>query len=202
MKARESRCWRRECDSHGTDPLDRRREPDTFPDGTTLLTGNTQDCGSGCRTQLPNPFPSNFKCNPSSIDGLGVTNSSQGGGGIFVHGWAHNLEIANNRVYNNQGTLTGGITIGQGEHPTRTWRARLSTRLQAPARPATSRTLQLPYCFDMNREHAPQRGHVELLHGRRIVLGHSGGSGRRHLLHRLRQLQVQLQLGVRQHEHR
>ena len=44
-------------------------------------------------------------------------NSSQGGGGIFVHGWAHNLEISNNRVSNNQGTLTGGITIGQGEHP-------------------------------------------------------------------------------------
>lgn len=57
-------------------------------------------------------------CNPSSIDGLTVMNSSQGGGGIFAHGWAHYLQVANNRVYNNAGTLTGGISIGQGEFPT------------------------------------------------------------------------------------
>ena len=71
------------------------------------------------RIPLPrhNPFPSNFWCNPSSIDGLSVTNSSQGGGGIMVHGWGHNIQIANNRVYNNHGTLSGGITVGQGEHP-------------------------------------------------------------------------------------
>ncbi len=67
----------------------------------------------------PNPYPSNFECNPSSIDGLSVTDSSQGGGGIFVHGWAHNLQVANNRVYNNAGTLSGGISVGQGEFPDR-----------------------------------------------------------------------------------
>src|SRR5262249_49463991 len=67
--------------------------------------------------QNPNPYPSNFACNPSRIDGLSVTNSSQVGGGIFVHAWRHNLEISNNRVYNNTGTLTGGIVIGQGEAP-------------------------------------------------------------------------------------
>ncbi len=44
-----------------------------------------------------------------------ITNSSQGGGGIFVHGWAHFLQIANNRIYNNAGTLSGGISVGQGE---------------------------------------------------------------------------------------
>jgi hypothetical protein len=66
---------------------------------------------------VPNPYPSNFECNPSSIDGLSVTDSSQGGGGIFVHGWAHNLQIANNRVFNNAGTLSGGISVGQGEFP-------------------------------------------------------------------------------------
>jgi hypothetical protein len=72
----------------------------------------------GTSTELkPNPYPSNFMCNPSSIDGLTVRDSSQGGGGIFVHGWAHNLQVANNRVYNNAGTLSGGITIGQGEFP-------------------------------------------------------------------------------------
>jgi hypothetical protein len=84
-----------------------------MPLGTILLTAN--NCTSG--RSGANPFPSNFQCNPSRIDGLSVTNSSQGGGGILVHGWAHNLEISNDRVYNKTGTLTGGITIGQGESP-------------------------------------------------------------------------------------
>ena len=87
---------------------------DTFPTGTTLLT--TNDCLTEGRNPT-NPFPSNFWCNPSSIDGLGITDSSQGGGGIFVHAWGHNLQIANNRVYNNAGTLSGGMNIGQGEFP-------------------------------------------------------------------------------------
>ena len=89
-----------------------------FPTGTTLLTGSAHDCGNGGRgNPTVNPYPSNFQCNPSAIDGLSITDSSQGGGGIFVHAWGHNLQIANNRVYNNTGTLTGGITIGQGESP-------------------------------------------------------------------------------------
>jgi len=55
--------------------------------------------------------------NPSSIDGLGITDSSQGGGGIFVHGWGHNIQSPTTGVYNNTGTLTGGISVGQGEYP-------------------------------------------------------------------------------------
>jgi hypothetical protein len=82
-----------------------------FPTGTVLFTaGNTSRYCDGT-------YPSNFQCNPSSIDGLGITNSSQGGGGIFVHAWGHNLQIANNRIYNNSGTLSGGINLGQGEFP-------------------------------------------------------------------------------------
>jgi hypothetical protein len=87
-----------------------------MPLGTVLLTNSTADCntvGSGAKTG----YSSNFQCNPSRIDGLSITDSSQGGGGIFAHAWTHNLEISNNRVYNNTGTLTGGITIGQGESP-------------------------------------------------------------------------------------
>jgi len=83
--------------------------------GTLPLTNSTADCntvGTGATG-----YTSNFMCNPSRIDGLSITDSSQGGGGVFVHGWAHNLEIANNRIYNNSGTLTGGITVGQGESP-------------------------------------------------------------------------------------
>src|ERR1700674_1359066 len=78
-----------------------------FPTGTVMLT--RADCTAS------NHEPSNFLCNPSSIDGLGITNASQGGGGIFVHGWGHNLQIANDRIYNNSGTLSGGINVGQGE---------------------------------------------------------------------------------------
>jgi hypothetical protein len=79
-----------------------------FPPGSRPLTGRDEDCEA---------FPSNFWCNPSRIDGFTITNSSQGGGGIFAHGWTHNLEVANNRVYGNAGTLSGGINIGQGESP-------------------------------------------------------------------------------------
>jgi hypothetical protein len=120
---------------HGQAPWNDGTEPGAFPATTTLLTGVANDpttlpvgdanpfCHSGTYdafgrfTQGPdtNPYPSDFTCNPSSIDGLGVENSSQGGGGIFIHGWAHHLQVANNRVFNNAGTLTGGISVGQGE---------------------------------------------------------------------------------------
>jgi len=85
-----------------------------MPVPTVELT--SADCSTSA-TNPTNPFPSNFQCNPSSIDGLTIENSSQGGGGIFVHGWGHNLQIANNRITNNTGTLTGGISVGQGESP-------------------------------------------------------------------------------------
>jgi hypothetical protein len=81
-----------------------------FPTGTILLTSS--DCLAGGQ----NPYPSNYLCNPSSIDGLTIKNSSQGGGGILIHAWGHDLQVANNRVFNNQGTMSGGITVGQGEH--------------------------------------------------------------------------------------
>ncbi len=124
---------------------------DTFPDNTTLLQNRPQDCGSGSGTgNNRNPFPSNFQCNPSRIDGLSVINSSQGGGGIFVHGWAHNLEISNNRVNNNQGTLAGGISVGQGEHPDGYVAG--SGTIPAPgscvAEGSVPTNTQLPYCFD------------------------------------------------------
>jgi len=79
-----------------------------FPAGSRVLTNSNADCRA---------FPSNFLCNPSRIDGLTITNSSQGGGGIFVHAWNHFLEISNNRIFGNAGTLSGGINVGQGESP-------------------------------------------------------------------------------------
>jgi hypothetical protein len=130
-----------------------------FPTGTTWLDGSNASCGKGTKGSkgyVANPFPSSFQCNPSRIDGLSVTDSSQGGGGIFVHAWAHNLEIANNRVFNNIGTLSGGINIGQGESPDgylagTTNDSDPSSCIADPStRDAALTNLQLPYCYDIN----------------------------------------------------
>jgi hypothetical protein len=122
-----------------------------FPAGTTLLTAST--CGNGNGVGSNNPFPSSFWCNPSSIDGLGITDSSQGGGGIFVHGWGHNLQIANNRVYNNSGTLSGGINVGQGEFSSAYLGGAVAGATNAAPGSCQSsnvENLQLPYCHDLN----------------------------------------------------
>jgi hypothetical protein len=79
-----------------------------FPPGTVALTDSNLDCSQ---------YPGNFLCNPSRIDGMSFTNSSQGGGGIWLHGWQHFMEVSNNRVFNNGGTLSGAMTIGQPETP-------------------------------------------------------------------------------------
>jgi hypothetical protein len=134
----------------GADPWSDGATPAAFPAGTTLLQNTPGVPGNSARcTANPNLFPSNFSCNPSRIDGLSVINSSQGGGGIYVHGWAHNLEIANNRVHNNEGTAAGGITIGQGEHPDGYL---VGGIIGVPGSCQNSNTtnVQLPYCFDVN----------------------------------------------------
>ena len=118
-----------------------------FPTGTTVLTAS--DCTTS-RTNQTNPYPSNLQCNPSRIDGLGITDSSQGGGGIFVHAWGHNLEIANNRVYNNTGTLTGGITVGQGESPDAYLAGTPADSDPGSCQTSNVANAQLPYCFDLN----------------------------------------------------
>jgi VCBS repeat-containing protein len=117
-----------------------------FPTGTTLLTA--ADCTTG--SNGANSYSSNFQCNPSSIDGLAITDSSQGGGGILVHAWGHNLQIANNRVYNNTGTLTGGITVGQGESPDAYLAGTPSDSDPGSCQTNSVNNLQLPYCFDTN----------------------------------------------------
>jgi hypothetical protein len=86
------------------------------PEGTAgCIPLNSSTANGGDCNRTSQFYQSNFLCNPSRIDGLSITNSSQGGGGIFAHGWTHNLEVANNHVFGNGGTLTGGITIGQME---------------------------------------------------------------------------------------
>ncbi|MBS0375938.1 MAG: DUF11 domain-containing protein [Proteobacteria bacterium] len=89
-----------------------------FPDGAVYLTNSNTDCTS--RSGIVNGTDygtSNYLCNPSRIDGLSILNSSQGGGGLFIHGWAHHLDVANNRISANHGTLAGAINLGNGETP-------------------------------------------------------------------------------------
>src|SRR6266436_9347689 len=63
--------------------------------------------------------------------------------------WAHNLEIANNRIYNNQGTLAGGISIGQGEHPDGYVQGgAVANPDPGSCQTSTVTNTQLPYCFD------------------------------------------------------
>ena len=131
-------------DFHGGDPWDPTLLAG-FPTGTTLLTAGT--CGTAAG---PNPFPSSFWCNPSSIDGLGITDSSQGGGAIFVHGWGHNLQIANDRIYNNSGTLSGGINVGQGEFPPSYLAGSATNAAPGSCQSSLITNLQLPYCLNLN----------------------------------------------------
>ncbi len=120
-----------------------------FPAGSKLLT--SADCTTGARGV--NLYPSNFQCNPSSIDGLGITDASQGGGAIFLHAWTHNLQIANNRIYNNSGTLSGGLTIGQGEFPEAYLAPNSTASTTVPpgsCQDSPITNTQLPYCLQLN----------------------------------------------------
>jgi hypothetical protein len=81
---------------------------------------------------------------------LGITNSSQGGGAIFVHGWGHNIQIANNRVNNNTGTLTGGISVGQGEYPPAYMQGSATNAAPGSCQSSSVTNVQLPYCHDLN----------------------------------------------------
>jgi hypothetical protein len=82
--------------------------------GTPLQGGvNANGVGTGdCNPNSANYTVRNFLCGASGIDGVSVTGSDSGGG-IYVNGWAHNLQIANNRVFGNAGQFNGGVRIGQ-----------------------------------------------------------------------------------------
>src|SRR5262249_89320 len=79
-----------------------------------------------------------------------ITNSSQGGGGIFVHGWGHNIQIANNRVQNNSGTLSGGINIGQGDFAEGFFQGSANNLPPGSCQTSSVSNAQLPYCHHVN----------------------------------------------------
>jgi hypothetical protein len=53
-----------------------------------------------------------FQGRASRIDGFAITGGDTGGG-IFVNGYAHQIEISNNHVFGNSGSYHGGIRIGR-----------------------------------------------------------------------------------------
>ncbi|PYX47562.1 MAG: hypothetical protein DMG83_04330 [Acidobacteria bacterium] len=127
-----------------------------FPDGTVLFTNSNQNenryCPGSNFRGAQGGFTSNFWCNPSSIDGLTITDSSQGGGGVFVHGWGHNIQIANNRIKNNAGTLSGGINVGQGEFPPAYFQGGATNAAPGSCmnQSFAGNGGQLAYCHDLN----------------------------------------------------
>jgi hypothetical protein len=116
-----------------------------FPAGSALLSSS--DCGGG-GSAAQNLYPSNFYCNPAAIDAMGITNASQGGGGIFVHSWGQYLQIANNRVNNNSGTLSGGISLGQGEFTDAYLAPNSGTIAPGSCQNSDITNTQLPYCLN------------------------------------------------------
>jgi len=83
--------------------------------GIEQSTFNTEE-GAGITVVARNTTPAQggFGPNPNArIDGFTITGADSAGG-IFVNGYAHYLEIGNNRVMGNQGFYSGGIRIG---HP-------------------------------------------------------------------------------------
>lgn len=82
--------------------------------GITVLAKNLPQnrCSGGPASTYGHAITeSNFLCKPSRIDGISIT-GGDAGGGIYVNGWAHGLEISNNRVYGNAGAFNGGIRVG------------------------------------------------------------------------------------------
>src|SRR6202035_2599875 len=70
--------------------------------------------------------------------------------GIFAHGWNHNLQIANNRITSNTGTLSGGINIGQGEYPPAYIQGGATNAAPGSCEDSPIPNSVLPYCQNLN----------------------------------------------------
>jgi len=76
-------------------------------EGATVTVVAPFDAGPG-----PGRPANRFAGRNARIDGFSVTGSSTGGG-VFVNGYAHGLDITNNDIYGNSGGLHGGIRVGR-----------------------------------------------------------------------------------------
>jgi hypothetical protein len=53
-----------------------------------------------------------FAAHTSLIDGISLFGATEAAGGLLVNGYADNLRISNNEIFNNQGNIAGGIRLG------------------------------------------------------------------------------------------
>jgi len=88
-------------------------QPDQFDLVGPGLMAQEQGGGITVFASNDSASPSYFPGTAARIDGFTIT-GADGGGGIFVNGWAHGLVISNNNVTGNSGVLHGGIRVG---HP-------------------------------------------------------------------------------------
>lgn len=83
----------------------------TLEQGAGILVagcGNTPSCGpTGTNSSFFAPGAS------ARIDGLTITGATEAGGGILVNGFVANLSITNDEVFANQGSIGGGIRVGE-----------------------------------------------------------------------------------------
>jgi len=85
---------------------------DALPNQPDGAGGFGTEEGAGITVVAANGGPNAFENFSSRIDGFSITGGDIGGG-IFVNGWAHDLEIANNKVFGNAGLYAGGIRVGR-----------------------------------------------------------------------------------------
>ena len=88
---------------------------DALPNQLVGAAGFDTDEGAAITVVGPadDASPNSFNSGPRSrIDGFSITGGDTGGG-IFVNGYAHRLEIGNNHVFGNNGSYHGGIRVGR-----------------------------------------------------------------------------------------
>lgn len=85
---------------------------DSLPNQPDGAAGYLNEEGAGITVVAATAGPNRFNGRQSRIDGFAITGGDTGGG-IFVNGYAHQLEIANNNIFGNHGAYHGGIRVGR-----------------------------------------------------------------------------------------
>ena len=89
----------------------------TLASGNGQLQNNfvTRPAGTrrtACRTRTTRARPPNALWLPNArIDGFSLIGASNAPG-VLVNGYAHYLEVSNNKIFTNSGTFAGGIQVG------------------------------------------------------------------------------------------
>ena len=117
----------------GLDGCVRKRRGSSFPDRHQRFSRLPIALTGAGRT---NPYPSNFQCNPSSIDGLSITDAPRAAAASSCTPGRITCKSPTTAIYNNTGTLSGGMSIGQGESPEAYLSGTAADRIRAPARPS------------------------------------------------------------------